>query len=85
MGRRWAIAGFVFVFMTILAAQAGTGFIRDLFNGGVYPRALRAFDWILDKVLVGPLGPTNSAIALLCFGVAFAALILRGADAVKSR
>ena len=70
-------AGFVFLFMTFLAAQAATGFMRDLFSGPVYPRAMRAFDWILATFFTGPLGKAGGAIVLLGLGVGFAALILR--------
>lgn len=68
---------FVFLSMAFLAAQAGTGFMRELFAGDVYPRALRAFDWILQIVFTGPLGRTGGVVALLALGSIFAALIIR--------
>ncbi len=77
MVRPLAKAGFVFLFMAFLAAEAGTGFMRDLFRGGVYPRAMLAFDWILETLFVGPLGSTGGAALLLGLGVIFAGLILR--------
>lgn len=72
-------AGLVFLFMSLLAAQAATGFMRDLFAGGVYPRAMRAFDWILETFVTGPLGNIGGAVVLLFLGVIFAALIWRRA------
>ena len=70
-------AGLVFLFMAFLAAQAATGFMRDLFAGGVYPKAMRAFDWILNTFFTGPLGQAGGAFALLLLGAVFAALVLR--------
>lgn len=68
-------AAFVFLFMAFLAAQAATGFMRTVFAGGVYPRALRAIDAILETCFVGPLGPEEAALTLLALGAAFAARI----------
>ena len=70
-------AGFVFLFMTFLAAQAATGFMRDVFAGGAYPRAMRAFDWILATFFTGPLGHAGGAIVLACLGIVFALMVLR--------
>ena len=72
-----AKAGLVFLFMAFLAAQAATGFMRDLFAGGVYPKAMRAFDWILSTFFTGPLGQAGGAFAILLLGAVFAALVLR--------
>lgn len=71
--------GLVFLFMSFLAAQAATGFMRNLLAGGVYPRAMRAFDWILETFVTGPLGNIGGAVVLLFLGVIFAALIWRRA------
>ena len=70
-------AGFVFLFMTFLAAQAATGFMRNFFSGPVYPRAMRAFDWIVATFFTGPLGQAGGATVLLGIGAGFAVLILR--------
>ena len=77
MRRAAAKAGFVFLFMVFLAAQAATGFMRDLFVSGVYPRALQAFDWILSTFFTDPLGRAGGAFALLLLGAVFAALVWR--------
>ncbi len=77
MARASLKAAFVFLFMAFLAAQAGTGFMRDVFAGGVYPRAMRAFDWILATFFTGRLGQAGGAAVLLCLGGVFALLILR--------
>jgi hypothetical protein len=70
-------AGFVFLFMAFLAAQAWTGFMHDMFAGAVYPRAMRAFDWIIETFFVGPLGRTGGAVLLLGLGIMLAALTIR--------
>ncbi|AKQ41906.2 hypothetical protein CP97_07490 [Aurantiacibacter atlanticus] len=46
----------VFAFMAFLAAQAATGFMRQLFADAVYPRALRAIDVFLVTLFTGPFG-----------------------------
>lgn len=76
MIRVYAKSGFVFLFMAFLAGQAATGFMRDLFAGGVYPRAMRAFDWILGAFFVGPFGQVGGAAVLLFLGFVFAGLIM---------
>jgi hypothetical protein len=70
-------AAFVFCFMAFLSAEAATGFMRTLFAGGVYPRAMRAFDWMLKTFFTDPLGQTGGAIALLGLGLLFAILVWR--------
>lgn len=77
MTRAAVKAGLVFLFMAFLAAQAATGFMRDVFAGGVYPRAMRAFDLILSAFFTDPLGRAGGAFALLLLGAVFAALVLR--------
>lgn len=77
MTRAAVKAGLVFLFMAFLAAQAATGFMRDMFAGGVYPRAMRAFDWILSTFFTDPFGRAGGALALLLLGAVLAALVLR--------
>jgi hypothetical protein len=81
--RRIFIAGFVFLFMAFLALQAATGFMRDLFVGGVYPRAMRALDWVLETLFIQPLGHGGGAILLLILGLLFAWLVWRQANPEK--
>lgn len=50
--------------------------MRTLFADGVYPRAMRAFDAILDAALTEPFGRAGAAIILLGLGSAFGGLIL---------
>ena len=77
MFRAVAKAAFVFIFFAFLAAQAGTGFMRLLFSGAIYPRAMRAFDAILETVFIGPLGQAGAAVALLTIGLLFSLLVWR--------
>ena len=66
-----------FLFMAFLSAQAATRFVRELSAGGVYPRAMVAFDWIIGTLFTGPLGTVGGAVTLLGLGAVFAALIVR--------
>ena len=77
MFRAGAKAAFVFLFMVFLAAQAGTGFMRSLFSDGAYPRAMRAFDVILETVFIGPLGRPGGVVAVLTLGLLFSVLAWR--------
>jgi hypothetical protein len=83
MFRASAKAAFVFLFIAFLAAQAGTGFMRSLFSGAIYPRAMRAFDAILETVFIGPLGQTGGAVALLTIGLLLSILVCRREAANK--
>lgn len=56
INRPWLKAVGVFAFMAFLAAQAATGFMRQLFADAVYPRALRAIDVFLVTLFTGPFG-----------------------------
>ena len=73
MGRIIFKAAFVFAFFAFLAAQAASGFMHTLFADGVYPRAMRAFDAMLDAALIGPFGP---AAILIGLGTVFGAIIV---------
>jgi hypothetical protein len=77
MGRGIVKALFVFLWMGFMAAQAATGFMHQLFEGGFYPRAMRPIAWIVDTLFTGPFGHTGGAIALLVLGLLFAVLIVR--------
>lgn len=70
-------AAFVVLFMAFMALHAATGFMRDLFAGGNYPRAMRAFGWILDTLFVGPLGKVGGTTMLVALGLLFAMLAYR--------
>jgi hypothetical protein len=79
MARAFIQAGLVFLFMAFLATQAATGFMRELFSGGVYPRAMQALDWVLETLLIGSLGPFGGAFVLLVFGLLMALLVWKKA------
>ena len=72
----------VLTFMSFLAAQVATGFMRKLFEGLVYPRAMRGLDAILDAVIVAPFGRTGGAMLLLALGLIFAVAIMRRSRAL---
>ena len=76
MGRIIFKAAFVFAFFAFLAAQAASGFMHTLFADGVYPRAMRAFDAMLDAALIGPFGPIGAAAILIGLGTVFGAIIV---------
>ena len=76
MGRIIFEAAFVFAFFAFLAAQAASGFMHTLFADGVYPRAMRAFDAVLDAALIGPFGPFGAAAILLGLGMVFGLTIV---------
>jgi hypothetical protein len=84
MARRIFTAGFVFLFMVFLALQAATGFMRDLFAGGVYPRAMRALDTVLETLFTQPLGQAGGAILLFILGLLFAWLVWSQANPEKT-
>lgn len=84
MSKTAAKAAFVLLFMAFLSAQAATGFMHHVFAGGVYPRAMRAFDWILETFFTGPMGRTGGAFALLLLGAVFAAVIVRREAGLKN-
>ena len=75
--RTYVRAAGVFAFMAFLSAQAATGFMRELFAGSVYPRAMRALDVFIETVFTGPFGEVGGALALLFLGALFAGLVLR--------
>jgi hypothetical protein len=70
-------AALVFLCFLFLAVQASTGFMRLIFDGDYYPRAMRPLDWMLQAGFIGPFGKVGGSIILVGLGLVLAAIVLR--------